>query len=155
MRNRIPFAGPYCAALLAINGAAFAAETPPVRDLVFIDISGPNVDKTVSDDGVGNAVYRLGYEDYRKVSEASIDLNGDGSNEAFVKITHGSTCAEDNETCDIVVMRRNSDGAGEKVGGPIRAKVVALLDGASEGYRNIAFDGRVYGWSQGAYLPKP
>jgi hypothetical protein len=89
------------------------------------------------------------------LTAAAADLDGDGVDEALVKVTQMTWCSGNMETCRILILKRSSAGEWESLGYPY-AKEVALLPGSTNGFRDLAFDGVAYVKGEfGGYDKKP
>lgn len=78
-----------------------------------------------------------------RIESAAIDLNGDGQDEALVKVTHRYWCSGGMEACRIWILALKPNGVWDSLGYPY-AKGVALLDSSTNGYRDLSFDGIIY-----------
>ena len=93
--------------------------------------------------GAIEAVRTSGAPADARIEAAAIDLNGDGTDEALVKITHMYWCSGGMDACRIWVLQSELSGGWDSLGYPY-AKGVALLDTSTNGYRDLSFDGVTY-----------
>ncbi|MBL9010523.1 MAG: hypothetical protein JNL56_05015 [Alphaproteobacteria bacterium] len=93
--------------------------------------------------GAIEAVKTAGAPADARIESAAIDLNGDGTDEALVKITHMYWCSGGMDACRIWVLQSELSGGWDSLGYPY-AKGVALLDTSTNGYRDLSFDGVTY-----------
>ena len=69
----------------------------------------------------------------RGLGSAAVDLNGDGTDEALVKITHMYWCSGGMDACRIWVLQKTPAGAWDLLGYPY-AEGVAVLDSSTNGF---------------------
>lgn len=93
--------------------------------------------------GAVDAVKAAGAPADARLEAAAIDLNGDGADEALVKVTHMYWCSGGMEACRIFILARDDKGAWQALGYPY-SKGVAVLDSVTRGYRDLVFDEGVY-----------
>ena len=93
--------------------------------------------------GAIEAVKAAGAPDDARLESAAVDLNGDGTDEALVKITHMYWCSGGMDACRIWVLQKTPAGAWDSLGYPY-AKGVAVLDSSTNGFRDLSFDGVTY-----------
>jgi hypothetical protein len=104
--------------------------------------------------GVLDALRTFGVPDDARLGIAASDLDGDGAEEALVKVTQMTWCSGNLETCRVWILKRNTKGGWESLGYPY-AKDVTLLDTSTNGYRDLAFDSVIYVKGEyGGYAPK-
>lgn len=89
-------------------------------------------------------------------SYAAADLDGDGIDEALMKVTEPTWCNGDMDHCRVVIMRLEN-GAWATYGYPY-AKEVTVLDSVTAGWKDLQIDDHVEVKGEGAgihYMLQP
>jgi hypothetical protein len=124
------------------------AETPKATPIALL------AEPPASISGAIDSVKAAGAPADARLAWAAVDLNGDCTDEALVKITHMYWCSGGMESCRLFILTRTPSGSWDSLGYPY-AKGVALLESSTNGYRDLEFDGAVYVKSEyGGYGPK-
>lgn len=104
------------------------------QQITFTPTEPPSVagvaDWLAAQGAVPGAVYTYG----------AADLDGDGRDEALVKVTEPTWCSGDMEHCRVVILRQAGD-TWETHGYPY-AKVFVVLETVTNGWRDIEIDGK-------------
>jgi len=105
--------------------------------------------------GLAEWLASFGLIEGAEYSYAAYDLDGDGLDEALVRIRHIHWCSGDLDNCRTLIASRLDGGPWEQLGYPY-ARSVAVLPSQTNGWYDLAFDDQRYQkpeWQTGAYTP--
>lgn len=119
-----------------------AAHTAAAQELTFTPEVPPTLaglaDWTAAQGTVAGATYTW----------AAADLDGDGVDEGFMKITEPTWCRGDMDHCRVVILQKQGE-AWETYGYPY-AKTVTVLDSVTNGWKDLQIDDHVEVKGEGA-----